>query len=192
MTPLPDRFNDLSSADGGTHGVLPDSEIEARIESIQSDLRGYIISLSGHGHDCDDILQETNLFLWDRRADFRPGSNFKAWAFKVAYFKAMANRRDQVRRGEVVFSEDIAQRISCQAETYFGSRPDTVTAMRHCLAKLSTEHLKLVMVKYQQRKPLTSYALQVGKSIDSIHKAISRIRQNLRICIEKELNGNKD
>ncbi|NWK54512.1 sigma-70 family RNA polymerase sigma factor [Verrucomicrobiaceae bacterium N1E253] len=169
---------------------LSQQEIESKIESVQSDLRGYIISLSGHSGDCDDILQETNLFLWERKDDFEVGSNFKAWAFKVAYFKAMAIRRDNIRRGEVVFSEDIAQRISAEAGNFFNQRPDTMNAMRVCLGKLSTDHLKLINVKYLQGKSLSSFALQTGKSVDAIHKSISRIRRALRSCIEKQLSEN--
>lgn len=169
--------------------ALSERELESHIESIQSDLRGYIISLAGHDGDCDDILQETNIFLWEKKNDFEVGSNFKAWAFKVAYFKAMASRRDSIRRGEVVFSEDIAQRISSEANSYFSSRPDTINAMRICLGKLSTDHLKLINVKYQQGKCLSSFALQTGKSVDAIHKSISRIRRSLRACIDKQTSN---
>ena len=192
MRPLPDRSSDLPSAGDSTPGELSDSESEARIEEIQSDLRGYIISLSGHGHDCDDILQETNLFLWERRADFQAGSNFKAWAFKVAYFKSMASRRDRVRRGEVVFSEDISQRISAEAGLHFGTRPDKISALRRCLGKLTTDELRLIKVKYQQQKSLSSFALQTGKSIDAIHKSISRVRLALRSCVENVLSSNSN
>jgi len=188
MKPLPDPSDQPSAVNGSEAPVLPDSDLETFIKSIQGDLRGYIISLSGSGDDCDDILQETNIFLWERRTDFQQGSNFKAWAFKVAYFKTMASRRDRIRRGEVVFSEDIVQRISAEAGIHFSDRPDKISALRVCLGKLSSDDLKLIRVKYQQRKSLSSYALQMGKSIDSIHKSISRARLSLRSCIENHLS----
>lgn len=53
---------------------------------------------------------------------------------------------------------------------------------------LSTDHLKLINVKYQQKKTLSSFALQTGKSVDAIHKAISRVRRSLRACIDKQLS----
>lgn len=168
---------------------MSDQELESEIQAIQGDLRGYIISLSGHDAECDDILQETNIFLWERKSEFTAGSNFKAWAFKIAYFKSMANRRDNIRRGEVVFSEAIAQRISTEASSFFNTRPDTITALRRCLGKLSPDQLKIVNIKYQQEKSLSSFALQAGKSIDAIHKSISRIRRTLKLCIEKQLSN---
>ena len=188
MNPLPDPPEQLSAVNCSEASALSDSDLEAIIKSIQGDLRGYIISISGSDDDCDDILQETNIFLWERRTDFQPGSNFKAWAFKVAYFKTMASRRDRIRRGEVVFSEDIAQRISAEACVHFSDRPDKISALRVCLGKLSSDELKLIRVKYQHRKSLSSYALQMGKSIDAIHKSISRARLSLRSCIENHLS----
>lgn len=175
--------------DGASSSAMPDHDLEASIKAIQSDLRGYIISISGQGDDCDDILQETNIFLWERRADFQPGTNFKAWAFKVAYFKTMAYRRDRVRRGEVVFSETTTQRISTEASTHTNDQPDKLGALQRCLSKLSPDELRLIKIKYQQRKSLASFALQAGKSVDAIYKSISRIRQGLRACVQKELSS---
>lgn len=189
VTPFsPQVFDQTAHAESQHEPALSDQDLESHIEAIQGDIRGYIISLSGHDNDCDDILQETNIFLWEQKDKFKSGSNFKAWAFKVAYFKSMASRRDSIRRGEVVFSEDITQRISAEADSYFSSQSDTVNAMRFCLGKLSTDHLKLINVKYQQKKSLSSFALQTGKSINAIHKAISRIRRSLRACIDKQLS----
>lgn len=187
MTPVQNSPNDQPAAMQNEESSLSDQEIEAKIMCIQGDLRGYIISISGDSNDCDDILQETNLFLWNSRFEFKAGTTFKAWAFKVAYFKTMANRRDRVRRGEVVFSEEISQRISTEAALHFGSRPDQITALRHCLGKLTTDEMRLIELKYQQKKSLSSFALEVGKSFDSIHKNISRIRLKLRSCIDNYL-----
>ena len=172
--------------------ALSQNEIELSIEAIQSDLRGYIISLSGHGGDCDDIIQETNLFLWERSDDFKRGTSFKAWAFRIAYFKAMAYRRDQVRRGEVVFSEDIMQEISAQAAAHFGRRRSQIRALRHCLSKLGSHELSILKIKYLSKTSLTKFAKQTGKSINGMHKTISRTRLKLRSCIENYSSKHND
>lgn len=117
MKPHLNSPNSQTAPDSSSAMPLPDSEIEGNIRAIQGDLRGYIISISGRSEDCDDTLQETNIFLWDRRTDFIPGTSFKAWAFKVAYFKVTASRRDRMRRGEIVFSEEMAQGLFVEAAT---------------------------------------------------------------------------
>ena len=50
----------------------------------QRDMYLYIRSLLPDRHEADDVLQEVNLVLWDKRAQFRIDSNFRAWAFQIA------------------------------------------------------------------------------------------------------------
>ena len=40
----------------------------------------YIRSLVANSADVDELWQETNLVLWQRFADYQPGTNFLAWA----------------------------------------------------------------------------------------------------------------
>lgn len=96
------------------------------IESMRPALKSYVISLLPQSDSCDDIVQETCLFLWEKRNDFTPDSNFKAWAFKAAWFKALSHRRDLQRRNIVTFSEDILQRI---AETADPKIPAKITGL---------------------------------------------------------------
>jgi DNA-directed RNA polymerase specialized sigma24 family protein len=52
----------------------------------------------GDLHDARDVLLETNLVLWQKIGEFEPGSNFGAWARKIAYFQALAFLRDRKRK----------------------------------------------------------------------------------------------
>ncbi|PQJ27627.1 hypothetical protein BSZ32_03355 [Rubritalea profundi] len=54
------------------------------ITRIQSQLRAYIISLMPGASGAEDVLQETNLVLWEKRAKFEQGTNFRAWVCAIA------------------------------------------------------------------------------------------------------------
>ncbi|WP_159434802.1 MULTISPECIES: sigma-70 family RNA polymerase sigma factor [Rubritalea] len=163
-------------------------QVEQWIADIQPDVRAYIISINGTGEDIEDIIQETNIFLWQRHSEFKPGTSFKAWAFRVAYFKTMAHRRDRIRRGEVVFDEAIFQRIASRAEETFSQQNDTLTALRHCVSLLKQEEQSIISEKYIKQRSLKEFAKEIGKSADSIHKSISRVRVKLAHCIKEQLN----
>lgn len=167
---------------------LSDLDTSLAIERIQPALQGYIASITSHGDDGDDILQETNLFLWERKGDFEPGSNFKAWAFKVAYYKALGSRRDKVRRGECAFSEELTQRIATGAEAYFSRRPDKFAALEACLRKLKPEEHQLLQQKYFNSNFISDYARRTGQSAGTALRALSRIRFRLKSCIEQQLS----
>ena len=43
--------------------------------------------------DVDDLLQETNLVLWREFESFEIGTNFTAWAYRIAHNQVLAWRK---------------------------------------------------------------------------------------------------
>ena len=76
------------------------------LAQCQSRLKAYILSLLSNTSDADDILQETNIFILKHLDTFERGSNFKAWAFQIAYFRVKSYIRDRQRRGHIELSDD--------------------------------------------------------------------------------------
>lgn len=76
----------------------------------QPAIYGYIRSLAP-GADIEDILQETNLVLWEKSAIFQPGSNFKAFAFRIAHLQTLEALRAERRRHWLVFDTDLLESI---------------------------------------------------------------------------------
>ena len=163
---------------------------ENSLAAIQQPLLAYIISLVGTGADAFDILQDTNVFLWEHRGDFAPGTSFKAWACRVAYFKTLAFRRDSVRRGEEFFREDILLHLAAQAPERFAESDDRLEALKACLQSLKPADRELLMVRYSTPMSLAEFALRAGRSAPSVHTAICRIRGLLRQCVERRLRQN--
>lgn len=168
--------------------TLSEENFESLLSEHQAALRAYIISLAANNRDCDDILQDTNLYLWENRATFEPNSSFKAWAFKTAYFKMLARKRDRSRLSESYFSDTMMEQLASEAEERFGNAPERIAALRKCLGLLNANELKVIKAKYLLQQSLTHYALTAGKSIASTHKQISRLRLSLRDCIQKRLD----
>ena len=56
----------------------------------QSHLFVYLVSLLGDVHDASNVLQETNIVLWRRSAEFAEGTNFGAWSRTIAHFQLLA------------------------------------------------------------------------------------------------------
>src|SRR5262249_34859663 len=64
----------------------------------------YVMSLVPNRNDAEDILQQTNLVLWREFHQFEPGTNFTAWACRVAFNQVLAWRKRR-QRDRLVFSE---------------------------------------------------------------------------------------
>ena len=160
---------------------------DALLADAQLRIRGYLASILGGWADVDDLLQETNLILIRKQEDFKPGTNFIAWAFRVAYFKATTWRRDRSREGRVVLREHEFQEIAAAAEEYFASSASVLQALTRCVEKLPPADRELVRLKYVERQSLTDLATGLGCRANTLHKSISRIRLALRKCVRETL-----
>lgn len=165
-----------------------DAGFAEEIAGLRLALRGYILSILPHYAACDDVVQEVSVFLWERRHERDPDTNLKAWAFKVAWFKAMAWRRDRQREKTVSFSEDSLHEIAGAAEALSEEAGDRLVALRSCLSRLSAEELKLLRMKYVEGASLTGHAHELRQKPSRIQKTISRLRLALRHCIETKLS----
>ncbi len=165
-------------------------EVAALIRGLQPTLTEFAAGLLGGADGADDVVQETNLFLWERRADYEPGSDFRAWALRVARFKVMAARRDVARERRLRFSDETLERLAARAEERAGGAERRLKALGGCLGRIRLQDRRLLEWKYARRGSLTELADAVGESANAIHKKISRLRMALRQCVEKALSQN--
>ena len=164
-----------------------DEALALEIRALQPGLKEYVAGLLGGLDGVEDLVQETNLFVWERRGEFVAGTNFRAWAMRVAWFKVMAERRDRARSGRVVFSEPMMERLMAHAEERVPESDLRLKALRHCLDRSRPQDRRLLDWKYGRGASLTELAAANGCAATAIHKTISRLRLALRHCVEKRL-----
>jgi len=173
------------------HPSTPDPDREAApgpgIALLRLPLRGYLHTLVPDKAACDDLVQETLVFLWERRGSADASTPLKAWAFKVAWFKAMAWHRDHRRDRLVYFSDAVLQRMAPVAEEMSRTTEGRLEALRRCLADLPEDDLALLRLKYVDRGSLTRHAHERGWKPNRVQKTLSRLRLGLRHCIEARL-----
>ena len=151
---------------------------------FQGRLFGYIFSLLGDPDRANDVLQETNVVLWRDSKEFVSGSNFKAWAFRVAHFQVMAWRQRQIR-DRLVFEDDMVEVLAFaarEADEAFDSRHQKLTG---CLEKLQPVHRG----RYAEATPLQSIADERGMTANAVMQALFRIRQSLMNCVARFAEG---
>ena len=99
-------------------------------------LATYVHGLVLNTADAEDILQECKVVLWKRFNSFKPGTNFLAWARKIALFQVLNFRRSKSRKSlthmNEAFIEAVAAEIDKQSP-HLARRPE---ALQRCLKKL--------------------------------------------------------
>jgi len=154
----------------------------------QWSLRGFILSLMPGSPDVGDVLQNTNLVLWQKRKRFKHGSNFLRWACRVARYEVM-HYRDRVRKhAHLPFSDELIN-VLAEPKGIDGSQEALLTALDICLEQLSEKHRDLIVHRYTPGKSLKAHAKTLGTSAESLRVTLHRIRQALRNCVKRKLAG---
>lgn len=154
----------------------------------QGALRAFIVSLMPGSPGVDDVLQETNLVLWEKKEQFQEGTNFLAWAFTIARYEVMRQRDRLKRDGKLVFSDELISSLADEDDGIL-SEDRHLLALDLCMTKLSESEKSLIQYRYTPGKTLEHLAEHSGKSPGSLRIALYRIRAALKRCVEKQLKG---
>ncbi|HSP42015.1 MAG TPA: sigma-70 family RNA polymerase sigma factor [Luteolibacter sp.] len=152
----------------------------------QASLRAFIVSLMPGSPDVADVLQETNAALWQKRDRFEPGTNFLAWAFRIARYEVLRQHDRQRRSGRVMFSSEVID-VLAEVAPAEESDEELFSALDQCLDKLSESQQELVRERYTPGHSLEDLAARTGRTAGSLRIALLRIREVLRRCIEDTL-----
>lgn len=165
-----------------------DQEFIRLLTAHQSAVLAYIRSLMPGFTGASDILQQTNITLWNKKDDFALGTNFKAWAFAIARNHVMDQRKKLKRNGWLVFSEDIAEQFAAEVEEEDPFNDDEAfRALEFCLSKLAPHDRELVRKRYCERVTLDEYARELNRSAGTLKARLFKIRAGLRRCLDRQL-----
>lgn len=154
------------------------------LTTAQSWLFSYLVMLLGDVHDASNVLQETNMKLWTKADDFRPGSNFRAWAREVAYYCALSFSRDR-RRERLVVDFGLVENIVSKTDTQ-EIDPRRI-ALRHCLSELDGRKLELLQQRYRDETPIARIAETEQKTVAAVKMTLRRVRVSLLKCIKSRM-----
>ena len=79
-------------------GALDQHAFGALAESCRHELHVHCYRMMGSVHDADDMVQETLLRAWRRRATLRGNASFRAWLYRIATNVCIDELRKRPRR----------------------------------------------------------------------------------------------
>jgi RNA polymerase sigma-70 factor (ECF subfamily) len=165
----------------------PDTRAEyvQMLIDVQPRLFAYISTLLGNVHDASNVLQETNMVLWQKSDDYKPGTNFRAWAREIAYFKSLAFARDS-KRDKLILNQALIEQYFAESDSW--DEEERRLALRHCVSKLDVRQRQLLRQRYESGASMKQLAEQQGKSEAAVKMTLKRVRESLMACIQRKLS----
>ncbi len=152
------------------------------LTNCQDRLYAYIVTLMGNRDQARDVLQETNIVLWRKVDSFKPGTDFHAWACKIAYYQVLAARRDATR-SRIVFNDKLVEVLSTEVQDHQEGLESRRRALQNCIDELPARHRQLIQRRYLDAMPLKKIASELGRTVTSTTVALYRIRLALLQCV---------
>ena len=152
-------------------------------------LFSYLVTLLANPAHAEEVFQEVCVIVWRMYDQFELGSDFVKWVSVIAHNQVRKFRREAKRTG-FQLSEVTCERLAADAARgadLFEFRRD---ALRNCLGKLSAGDSQLVQRCYSDSTvSFKAIAEEVGRPVNTVYKALNRIRRSLQECIDRSLSA---
>ena len=170
----------------GSNSDASAKEFAMRVSSVQQGLYAYILSLLPDAHDARDVLAETNLALWQKREEYDSERDFWPWACGFGKLQVLAFRKRQ-KRDRLLFSDDVVNLLSSEAESMASQSDEMIDALEGCLGEVDEHRRRLLHLRYTEEMSLRQVSVSTGRTVGAIADMLYRIRMQLAQCIQHKL-----
>jgi len=148
---------------------------------------GFVLALCVNRSDAEDVFQNTSVVLWEKFDAYEPGTNFLAWACRIAYFEVLYDRRKSSR--VKTLSDAAWQALAADALTVAEQKEDYQEALAACLDKLAAADREMLEQKYFSQRSVAEIAERCSRSVHSVYRALSRIHDVLLECMRRAMSA---
>ena len=165
------------------------TEFVRLLTGFQRRLYVYIVTLLSSTKDAEDVLQSVNTVLWSKVDKFEPGTNFEAWACRIAYYEVLAYRKKAVGRGRLFFDSDLILTMAEERGTSTAGQllERRRRALEDCLDKLRQRDRDLLAQRYYAGTTVKRLAEEASRSLNSMYRSLERVRMTLLECIQRTI-----
>lgn len=172
----------------GDDFAMPDAnrheEFVGLLQRAAGQIMAYLYALLLNWNDADDVFQETCLVLWRKFDEFQPNTNFVGWAVRIAQNNAKSFQRSRRRCARLIKDDLQISLLAVAADRDGVEASDNLATLAACMDRLSEGDRRLVLRRYGERLPVQRVATQLGRTPQSVHNSLKRIRTLLLECME--------
>lgn len=134
--------------------------------------------------DADDLLQEVFIKVWQTLPNFRGGSSFYTWLYRITTNEAISWLRKQKVRAAIQFDKlDHVLSAKVESDPYFNGN-EVERELQKAIAALSGVQKQVFLLRYYEEMPYEEISAILGSSVGSLkvsyHNAYNKIKEILQ------------
>lgn len=146
----------------------------------------YIFTVVLNWTDAEDLLQEVGVTAWEKFDEFDRDRDFVAWACGIARNKVLTF--NQLASHRLIQSPELLEKIELVARSQSQTLDQQYDALHHCLARLNQADRNLMQARYAPETSMKEIAVQSGRSVQGLYKAVQKIRARLFDCVMRRMS----
>jgi RNA polymerase sigma-70 factor, ECF subfamily len=180
VPPLPDQeaewIRDAQAGDRSAFARL--------IERYWDRLYRWLYHLTRDRHAAEDLTQETFLRALAAVKSFRPGSNFRAWVFRIGH-NNFVNQKRAEKRTKHPLPDDAAQELG-SVESGLENR-EALEAVNRAVAELPVDFREALLLRVDEGLSFREVAKVLGTTEETARWRVFKARQKLMKVLSPEL-----
>ena len=157
------------------------------VTDFQSRLYAFVSVLLAGDEGVADVVQETNVVLWEKASSYDTKSSFAAWGYGIAHYQILAYRKRRGRDSRLMFSDECVSSLATDFQEQENGYSESLLALQGCLSRLSATDRDLIRRRYERAHTVSSLAEFLGRTASSVSTSLYRIRKSLQECVERSL-----
>ena len=157
----------------------------------QTEILGYLRRLTGNPTAAEDLFQDTFLRASRGFTRLRPGSNHRAWLYRIATNLFLNHRRAAGRRAEVALPPELISTRPSSCTVHDGAA--TLAAVRLAIGRLP-RHQRAAFIQRQlhglsYREVGTALGCTAAAARANVYQAVRRLRRERDIFKGRTVRG---
>lgn len=154
--------------------------------AVQPQLYGFVSTLLFNWSDVEDVVQETSSIMWSKFDEFEEGTDFAAWAIRIAHFRILCLRKKNSKKALSLSGPAVEAIVE---DVLSSTEPEDcrLDALRRCLTKLPDGDRQILGLRYEPGATAKTVAVRIGQNVNTFYKNLSRIHVLLLHCINRTL-----
>jgi RNA polymerase sigma-70 factor (ECF subfamily) len=155
------------------------------VERYWDRLYRWLYHLTRDRHQAEDLVQETFLKVLAALDSFRPGSNFRAWLFRIGHNNFVNLKRAERRTGHPLPEDTAGSPVAAPPET--AADREAVRVVAKAVAELPIEFRSALMLRADEGLSFREVAAVLRITEETARWRVFKARQKLMKVLAPEL-----
>ncbi len=171
----------------GAHMPIEQDQLVRTLIAERVKILAYIRAIVRREDLAEDVFQNVSILAVRRQAEIVDEEHFLKWLRRTARFEAM-NLVRKTGTHERMLDQAVLESLEdhwARRDTLADS--ETAGALEECLKRLSPDKLRIIRERYGSGRSVGEVAAVLGRRVNSLYVAISRIHRLLADCVRRRL-----